>query len=359
MTAHLHDTGDILHDRYKIDSYLAEGGMQQVYRATDLSFERSVALKLPKNESAEKRFARSARMSARVNHPNVAKTLDYFEEGGRAYLIEELIDGLDLSTAFKERFTYLDPHLAAHLMHYLAKGVAASHHAEVCHRDLKPSNIMVSNDPNLSEVRITDFGIAKLAEEEIAQNIHDEASITASQTLVGALPYMAPEVIEDHKKASKPADVWALGAMLHFFITGEPPYGVGLAAVPKILIALPPSPPSFFANAKQFRPLTEELWAIVTKCLSKAPNNRPTANELIEMCSVLCYSSAPRKSGVIAGFKYSSGSWGTITGDDGEAVFFHADSGYSKVRLRSGQRVDFACFPGMPRPRAFPVLPIN
>ena len=204
MTAHLHDTGDILHDRYKIDSYLAEGGMQQVYRATDLSFERSVALKLPKNESAEKRFARSARMSARVNHPNVAKTLDYFEEGGRAYLIEELIDGLDLSTAFKERFTYLDPHLAAHLMHYLAKGVAASHHAEVCHRDLKPSNIMVSNDPNLSEVRITDFGIAKLAEEEIAQNIHDEASITASQTLVGALPYMAPEVIEDHKKLASP-----------------------------------------------------------------------------------------------------------------------------------------------------------
>jgi|CZKS01.1.fsa_nt_gi serine/threonine-protein kinase len=170
---------------------------------------------------------------------------------------------------------------------------------------------------------------------------------------------MAPEVIEDHKKASKPADIWALGALLHFFITGEPPYGVGLAAVPKILIASPPSPPSFFANAKQFRPLTEELWAIVTQCLSKAPNGRPTANELIELCSVLCYSSAPRKSGVIEGFRYNSGSWGTITGDDGQSVFFHADSGYTKVRLQKGQRVDFACFPGLPRPRAFPVLPMS
>ena len=359
MTAHLHDPGDILHDRYQIDSYLAEGGMQQVYKATDLSFDRIVALKTPKNESAEKRFARSARMSARVNHPNVAKTLDYFEEAEKAYLIEEFIDGLDLSTAFKERFNYLDPHLAAHVMHYLAKGVAASHHADVCHRDLKPSNIMVSNDPNLSEVRITDFGIAKMAEEEIAQNIHDEASITASQTLVGALPYMAPEVIEDHKRASKPADIWALGAMLHFFITGEPPYGVGLTAVPKILIAATPTPPPFFAKAQQFRPLTEELWAIVTKCLSKDADNRPTANQLIEMCSELCYSAAPRKSGVIESFKYNSGSWGTITADDGQAVFFHADSGYSKVKLRAGQRVSFASFPGTPRHRAFPVLPIH
>ena len=359
MNPRLHGPGDTLHGRYRIDAYLAEGGMQQVYQATDLSFHRSVALKVPMNSTAEKRFARSARMSARINHPNVAKTLDYFEEDARFYLIEELIEGINLSSAFKETFTVLDPHLAAHLVHHLAKGLAASHHADVCHRDLKPGNVMVSNNANLTEIKITDFGIAKLAEEEIAQNINDEASITASQTLVGALPYMAPEVIEDHKIASKPADVWAIGAMLHFFITGEPPYGFGLPAVPKILLAAPPTPPSFFANAKQFHPLKEELWAVLTRCLSKASEARPTANELVEMCSVLCYSSAPRKCGVIEGFRYGSGSWGTITADDGQSVFFHADSAYSSHRLGKGQRVSFASFPGTPLPRAFPVLPIR
>ncbi len=359
MNPRLHSPGDTLHGRYRIDAYLAEGGMQQVYRATDLSFDRSVALKVPMNSSAEKRFARSARMSARINHPNVAKTLDYFEENASFYLIEELIEGINLSAGFKEIFTFLDPHLAAHLLHHLAKGLAASHHADVCHRDLKPGNVMVSNNANLSEIKITDFGIAKLAEEEIAQNINDEASITASQTLVGALPYMAPEIIEDHKVASKPADVWAIGAMLHFFITGEPPYGFGLPAVPKILDAIPPAPPPFFANAKQFHPLKDELWAVLTRCLSKAPSARPTANELVEMCSTLCYSSAPRTCGVIDGFRYNSGSYGTITADNGRSVFFHADSAYSAARLSKGQRVSFASFPGTPLPRAFPVLPIR
>jgi len=333
--------------------------MQQVYRATDLSFNRPVALKVPKNESAEKRFARSARMSARVNHPNVAKTLDYFEEAHRSYLIEEFIQGSDLGASFKKRFRYLDPHLSAHLIHHLSKGVAASHRAGVCHRDLKPNNIVVSDDFNLREVKITDFGIAKLAEAEIAENIQNETSITASKTLVGALPYMAPEVIEDHTLASMPADVWALGAMLHFFITGEPPYGVGLPAVPKILSAQLIEPPKFFVDAKQFRPLTNELWDIIQRCLQKDPEQRPTAEALVQECSALCYSSSERRQGTIWDFGNTSGSWGTIRGDDGRPAFFHTESGYSTSGLKKGQRVHYACFPGAPRPRAFPVLPVE
>jgi len=246
LNSHIHAAGEVIQGRYRILNYLAEGGMQEVYRATDLSFERPVALKTPKNQSAEKRFSRSAQMSARVNHPNIAKTLDYFEESGRSYLIEEFVEGPDLGSVFKNTLEYCDPHLAAHLIHHVAKGVAASHHVGVCHRDLKPSNILVSKDANFSDVRVTDFGIAKLAEEEIANNMQDESSITASKTLVGALPYMAPEVIESHKQANFQADVWALGAILHFFLTGQPPYGVGLAAVPKILSAEPLKPPKVF-----------------------------------------------------------------------------------------------------------------
>ena len=104
--------GQELLGRYRIESFLNEGGMQQVFKAKDLSFGRFVALKIPKNDSAERRFDRSARLSARIAHPNVAKTLDYFEEGGTPYLIEELVDGIDLGT-FLETYDPLDPHLAA------------------------------------------------------------------------------------------------------------------------------------------------------------------------------------------------------------------------------------------------------
>lgn len=360
MTSRLHYPGEILHERYEIQVYLAEGGMQQVYQATDLSFNRAIALKVPIGSSGEKRFARSARMSARVNHPNVAKTLDYFEEGGKFYLIEELIDGTDLDASFKAMYTALDPHLSAHLIHHIAKGVAASHHADVCHRDLKPSNIMVSRDASMREIKITDFGIAKLAEEEIAQNIHDDSSITASHTLVGALPYMAPEVIADYRQAGKPADVWALGAMLHFFITGEPPYGRGLPAVPRILQEPPPPPPSHFEKAKQFHPLTEDLWAILTRCLSKDQAVRPTAHDLVEQCSALCYSSGTRQCGVFKNYsRYGNRSYGWIMAQDSSQVFFHTDSVYPNRPLDIGQRVSFACFPGYPSPRAHPVLPIK
>lgn len=359
MSVHVHHKDEILHTRYRVDSYLAEGGMQQVYNATDLSFGRPVALKVPINSSAEKRFARSARMSARVNHPNVAKTLDYFEEDGKFYLIEELIDGQNLSEAFKNTYSFLDPHLAAHVFHHLAKGVAASHHADVCHRDLKPSNIMVSADPNLREIKITDFGIAKLVEEEMAQNIEDESSLAGSKTLVGALPYMAPEVIEDHRKAGKPADVWALGAMLHSFLTGKPPYGVGLAAVREILTAIPPTPPQFYKDAKQFANITTDLWKILIWCMKKAPQDRPSANELVAACSQLCYSESSRYKGAVNGFRYNARSFGDIISDDGTSVFFHADSVYSPNRLAINDRVIFACFPGAPKPRAFPVLPLK
>src|SRR5262249_51624294 len=161
----------------------------------DLVFNRRVALKVPKNPSAEKRFARSARVSAKVIHSNVAATYDYFDFGPKSYLFEEFIDGQTLWDRLDVDFEMLDPHLAAHVIHPRAKGVAASHHAGVFHRDLKPSNIMVSRDPGLRSVKITDFGIAKMAEEEIADAFKDKESTTGSQTVMGALPYMAPEMI--------------------------------------------------------------------------------------------------------------------------------------------------------------------
>ena len=361
MSTHVHSPGDVLIDRYKVVKYLDEGGMQQVYLAQDTSFGRKVALKVPKTVSAEKRFARSARVSAKVVHSNVAATLDYFEFKGNSYLIEEFIDGQTLSERLEAEFLFFDPHLAAHVFHHLAKGVAASHHAGVFHRDLKPGNIMVSRDPGLSRVKITDFGIAKMAEEEIADAFKDRESTTGSQTVMGALPYMAPEMFEDQKlaPANLPADIWALGALLYRLISGELPFGSGLKAVKAILQAKLPPEPSLFATKHQFRPLTEHLWLLVSACLHKDPSKRPTADQVVEMCSKLCYSTAERQVGLIDSFGgRGRGKWGFINTDDASTVFFHWDSFYGST-ISQGTRVNLAAFPGIPRARAFPVLPLK
>jgi serine/threonine-protein kinase len=159
--------------------------MQYVYLATDEVLERNVALKVPMDTKAGRRFKRSATVSAQVNHPNVAKTLDYLEHGKFPILIEEYIQGSDLFKTYITRTERLDPYLVAHIMHHLAKGVAASHHVGVVHRDLKPSNIMISGGISAHEIKITDFGIAKMAQEEM---VEASESITNSQTAIGALP---------------------------------------------------------------------------------------------------------------------------------------------------------------------------
>ncbi|MDR3571030.1 MAG: serine/threonine-protein kinase, partial [Candidatus Pacebacteria bacterium] len=171
--------------------------MQEVFRANDTLLGRQVAVKRAKNASADRRFKRSAVLSARVNHPNVAKTLDYVEEGSQAYLVEEFIDGFDLSRLLEEHMVALDPDLVARLLHHIVKGVSASHAQGVVHRDLKPSNVMISGGLAILNAKVTDFGIAKMAEEEITREVEGgNATMTTSKTVVGAIPYMAPEAIE-------------------------------------------------------------------------------------------------------------------------------------------------------------------
>jgi serine/threonine protein kinase len=347
---------DLIGGRYKIQRYLGEGGMQFVYVAHDQLTDRLVALKTPKNRSAQKRFRRSAVVAAKVNHPNVAKTLDYVRVGEDRYLIEEFVEGNDLKAALLENTSFLDPYLAAKIFHHLAKGVAAAHHAGVVHRDLKPTNIMVVGGYSLTELKITDFGIAKMAGEELRDAVEGgDASMTSSQTAVGALPYMAPEAIEDPASVREPADIWAVGAMMYQLLCGTYPFGQGLRAVPQIIAAQVPDVPQFLASKAQFRPLANELIEIALSCLKKNPEERPTADQLVAICSNLCYTSAQREVGIIKSFMH--GAFGFINSRNGD-VFFHKDCAYG-VTPEVGDSVLFASYNGGGAPRALPVQKIN
>ena len=355
MRGVLHETNSRVGGRYTVVEYIGQGGMQEVYRVRDNLLEKDVVLKSPKNPSASKRFKRSAILSARVNHYNVAKTLDYIEENGRYYLIEEMVEGCDLGYFMKNYVAMFDPFSAGRVIHHLAKGLAASHHVDVIHRDLKPTNIMVAGGHEFQGFKITDFGIAKMAQEEINEAVAvDEDGLTNSQTALGALPYMAPETIDDMKNAGKPADIWAIGALTFELLTGRRPFGAGYRAVPLIQAAkIPPLPSSIISN-NQFSPFAEDMYKLIKLCMSKDARDRPTADQLVALCEDLYYSLASRSFGNIT--YMDNNSWGFSISDIGNDVFCHVKSVYGSSSLTVGERIWMTVHPGAPKGRAFPIV---
>lgn len=358
--SHIHQSGDLIANRYKVDAYVDEGGMQQVFRAVDQNIGRYVALKTPKNESASLRFKGSAVCSARVIHPNVAKTLDYFGYEGKEYLIEELIDGRDLDSVFRGEFTYLDPCLVAFVGHHLAKAVAASHRVGVVHRDLKPSNIMIVGGNKFTDIKVTDFGIAKLVDDEINEVFSnpDEVanSIAGSKTLVGALPYMAPEIVLDKTKPGKHIDVWSIGAIMYFLLTGKTPFTSQFARIvinyheEKRVDAIPS-----LSTSRHLHQLGEQLFGIINKCLDYDYERRPTADQVVEMFSTLCYPIQERKYGQIKYRKGGNG-WGFILNTEpSDDTFYHTEEVYGK-QPDYNDSVCFSEYPGLPKARAFPII---
>lgn len=342
-------------NRYELGEKIGEGGMQYVFSAHDNILNRKVALKTPKNPSAQKRFKRSAIVAAKVNHPNVAKTYDYFIHDGNEYLVEEFIEGTDLDKAILGQYSHVDPLMTMHIFHNLSKALAASHHVGVIHRDLKPTNIMVTGDVNIREIKITDFGISKMAEEEIDDAAKGgEESLTNSQTAIGALPYMAPEIINSPKDIAKPTDVWAIGAMIYRVLTGNYPFGAGYLAIPNILAGVPKEYPRFVTQKTQFKDLSNEIIVIIKKCFEMEPEKRPTADELVKMCGDLCYSIHEREVGVVNNILYKKyGFIDALAG--GKPVFFHTDSVYGNTP-DIDDTVIYSKFSGGGNDRCHPVI---
>lgn len=363
--------GEVIAGRYRIDAFHLQGGMQEVYRCFDLALERVVALKTPREGIVDKRFGRGAQMGARVVHPNVAATLDYVEDGGSRCLIEEFIEGKDLGRRLTRDFLFLDPSLSAWVIHNIAKGLQAAHKVGICHRDLKPSNIMTSADGHMDIIKLTDFGIAKLAEKELEAEIErfeqDENTLTSSTTLLGAVPYLAPECWSDWSSAGQPADIWALGAIACHLLLGKPPFGAGKGAIMKMAQAqmtgkVELSPPKWFGLHPETAQLEQELWGLVQTCLQIDPTLRPQADQIVQLCESLCYSAAQRRVGVIETYPitYSNGGKATagfIEIDGGGSAFFHLTDFFSDgVRPQVGQRVSFCIAAGKPKVRCSPVL---
>ena len=354
--------GKTISSRYRVCKAVGRGGMQDVYLAFDKRLEIDVAVKTPLPGQPNKKFSRSAIIAAKVNHHNVAKTLDYFEENGRPFLVEEYIHGETLEEKLK-LFGAVDPHLAARVFQHLAKGVAASHDAGVIHRDLKPSNVIAEPGVNLHRLKITDFGIATLTEEVFNQEAKDgDLTRSNSGTILGALPYMAPEMMfrSDANPPGKAADIWSLGAMMFKILTGQEPFGRGLDAAVAVKNKKRKLWPRFMIRNQQYKPLVEQLQNIIEKCMSYRQDKRPSAVDIVDIISNVCYINVHRSEGVVDNL-IQRGRSGFAIDNSGDKIFFSMESVYGSrfPSAKENRHICFSRFPGEPRDRGHPIVVID
>ena len=212
---------------YDVTALIGEGGMGQVYQATDTKLKRQVALKiLPEAFSADPerlaRFQREAEVLASLNHPNIAAIYGLEEADDTRALVLELVEGPTLADRIAKGPIPLDEALP--IAKQIAEALEAAHEAGVIHRDLKPANIKVRED---GTVKVLDFGLAKAFRPDASDpNLSQSPtiSLTAAATqmgmVIGTAAYMAPEQASG-KVVDKRADVWAFGVVLYEMLTGE------------------------------------------------------------------------------------------------------------------------------------------
>lgn len=223
--ARLPQPGEVVAGKYRIDAFIARGGMGAVLAATHQVTGRRMALKWllhdPEQDAeATHRLVREARAAARVRHPNVVDVYDVGEHDGALFLVMELLEG-DTLHARLHQHGALDPRTTLAWLLPVLRGVEAAHQSGVIHRDLKPSNIFLCREPGISEPipRVLDFGISKIA----SAAGDGEQSLTRTGAVLGTPHYMAPEQLTG-EHADARADVYALGVILYQCLTGRQPF---------------------------------------------------------------------------------------------------------------------------------------
>jgi serine/threonine-protein kinase len=244
--------------------------MGEVYLAEHELLKRPCALKLIKADAGEDpvalaRFEREVQSAARLSHPNSIEIFDYgHTDDGTFYYVMEYLQGLSLGELI-QRHGPLPPGRLIYVLRQVCAGLAEAHKLGLVHRDLKPGNIFVAQRGGEHDVaKVLDFGLVKLTQDPAAP------VLTASHTVSGTPLFMSPEQATGDSSIDARADIYALGAIAYYALTGAPPFQ-GESAV-AIMIAhtrdavIPPS---------QHRPeIPRDLEAVVLRCLAKKPDDR-------------------------------------------------------------------------------------
>lgn len=276
--------GKLLVGKYRIRRLLGEGGMGEVFEAEHEAIGKRIAIKILRHEHAQKadvveRFRLEARSASRIQHPNVVQVFDFGQlEDGRFYLALEYLEGLDLAEQLYQT-KIIDPLRAMYITLQICAGLSAAHARGVIHRDMKPENVFLQpNKTGLDDVKIVDFGIAKMREISEHASLNPpppspsgerDRRITKAGSIFGTPEYMAPEQAAGHEVDHR-ADLYAVGIILYEMLTGRVPFtGDGMIETLTKHITEGVRPP------RQLNPnISPFLESVILKALAKAPAQR-------------------------------------------------------------------------------------
>jgi serine/threonine-protein kinase len=263
--------------QYTLEEELGQGGMGIVFRARHAMLRRPTAVKLlrPELVRAEdlSRFEREVRLTARLSHPNTVTIFDYGRTpDGIFYYAMELLEGADLELLVQATGPQ-PPARVRHILERVADALGEAHDIGLIHRDIKPSNIVLcSRGGKLDVPKVVDFGLVRQIRGQAEIELRTEGS------MLGSPLYMSPEVIESKPSLDGRSDLYALGAVGYFLLTGVPIFEASsLVGLLWKQINEPPTPPS----DRLGRPIPSDLEQVLAACLEKDPNDRPqSASEL-------------------------------------------------------------------------------
>jgi serine/threonine protein kinase/tetratricopeptide (TPR) repeat protein len=266
---------------YHIVAKLGQGGMGVVYKATDEKLRRDVALKvLPesfaRDDERRRRFMREARSAAAVTHANIATVHDVGEASGHVFLAMELVVGETLRQRLEKGVSVEE---SVRIAKEIARGLGRAHERGIVHRDLKPENLMITRH---GEIKILDFGLAKLREEKAPGptalgKADTEANLTEQGRVLGTPAYMSPEQARGEPVGAG-TDVFSLGAMLYEMLSGVRPFA-GRTTQDTLASVLRDTPKRVSELNASVPPDVER---IVERCIEKLPDGRyPSGAELL------------------------------------------------------------------------------
>ncbi|MBL4683888.1 MAG: serine/threonine protein kinase, partial [Nannocystaceae bacterium] len=248
---------------------IGHGGMGEIWTAWHEPLQRNVALKILTPDSgtdprAVERFEREIMATAALSHPNTVRIFDHgVTDDGLWYYAMELLSGEDMHQLIT-RCGALDPRRAVHLVRQAAAAIGEAHRHQIIHRDLKPENLFIADLGGEKDfVKVLDFGIARVTD-------RSETRLTSTGWVTGTPAYLSPEGASGHE-VDAPADVYGLGAVLYFAITGGPPFS---ATNSMQLLQLHVSGEVELPSERLGAQLPADLQRVVMRCLAKAPEDR-------------------------------------------------------------------------------------
>ncbi len=266
----LADTGRVIAGRYRLEAPIGRGAMGVVWRARDQLLDRDVAIKevqiadtLTEEERATafQRTLREAKTAARLNHPAVVTVYDVAEDGGRPWIVMQLVHAQSLDQVLAASGP-LSPRRAAEMARQLLSALSVAHAAGVMHRDVKPSNVLLGSD---DRAVLTDFGIATFA---------DDPKLTQTGMVMGSPGFTAPERIRG-EDASPASDLWSLGATIYAAVEGHGPFEQRGGAITTMSAIINEDAPE--------APTAGALGPVIAALLRREPADRPDASAAVRM----------------------------------------------------------------------------